>query len=95
MQGPDPHRFRQLGAGTLGDDDCLPSNGAWQESWSLELSAEAAARIDMISEDVDPYLILKDDLGDEITSDDVRGEDPGVPLSAMASARAQLLVEPA
>lgn len=71
---PMPIAFGTTETGTLGDDDCLRANGAWQEPWSLELGAQTVVRISMMSEDVDAYLILKDDAGTVITVDDDGGD---------------------
>lgn len=71
---PIPIAFGSSGTGTLGDDDCLRANGAWQESWSLDLAADESVRIDMTSEDVDAYLILEDDQGQMVAVDDDGGD---------------------
>jgi predicted small lipoprotein YifL len=71
---PTPIAFGATETGTLGDDDCLRANGAWQEPWSLELANETVVRIDMESDDVDAYLVVKDDLGNAIAEDDDGGD---------------------
>lgn len=69
-----PIAFGASESGDLGDGDCLRSNGAWEDLWSLELAGEETVRIDMVSDDVDAYLTLEDSLGNVVTVDDDGGE---------------------
>lgn len=85
-KAPVPIAFGASETGTLGDDDCLRANSAWQESWSLELSEETVVRIDMVSDDVDAYLILKDDLGGVIAEDDDGGDGVDARIDATLAA---------
>ncbi|MDX1495661.1 MAG: hypothetical protein R3253_16450, partial [Longimicrobiales bacterium] len=70
---PTPIVFGTSEDGTLGDGDCLRSNDAWQERWSLDLTTDELVRIDMTSSAVDAYLILEDDQGQVVAVDDDGG----------------------
>lgn len=70
---PSPITYGQAVSGTLDGGDCLRSTGAFQESWELVLANAAETRIDLISDDFDTYLVLKDDLGNDIEANDDGG----------------------
>ncbi|MFB3110692.1 MAG: hypothetical protein ACE10G_01545, partial [Gemmatimonadales bacterium] len=59
--------------GTLDADDCLRTGGAFQESWELVLANETTTRIDLESAAFDAFLVLKDNQGNVIASDDDGG----------------------
>ena len=65
--------------GTLDELDCVRSGGAFRDAWSLELGAERSLRIDLASDDLDPWLAVLDEDGLELAHDDDSG--PGFDAS--------------
>ena len=59
--------------GTLDANDCLRTGGAFQESWELVLANDTPARIDLESAAFDAFLVLKDNQGNVVASDDDGG----------------------
>ena len=65
--------FGQTVNGTLDASDCLRVGGAFQESWRLVLANDLTARIDLESNAFDPFLELRDDVGNVIATNDDGG----------------------
>lgn len=76
---PLPVTLGETVEGTLDELDCVRSGGAFRDAWSLELDAERSLRIDLASDDLDPWLAVLDEDGLELANDDDSG--PGFDAS--------------
>ena len=56
--------------GVLSRESCRLTDGTYADRWRLVLAAPAVLTIDMLSDDVDSYLIVRDAAGVEIVFDD-------------------------
>jgi hypothetical protein len=70
--------FGETVTGTLSGQDCVRSGGQSQDLWELVLASDATVRIDLTSTQFDPWLVLQDEAGGVIATDD----DSGVGVSA-------------
>ena len=64
--------------GTLDTGDCLRGGGAYHDRYALVVPADATLRIDLESSAFDSYLVLRDDAGEVVATDD----DGGVGLNS-------------
>jgi hypothetical protein len=72
-EAPTPIAFGTTESGTLEGADCVRASGAYQDRWTLVLDAETPTRIDLTSAQFDAYLVLKDDAGNPVTTNDDGG----------------------
>ena len=56
--------------GVLSRESCRLTDGTYADRWRLVLDAPAILTIDMFSDDVDSYLIVRDAAGNEVVYDD-------------------------
>ena len=70
---PLPIEFGQTVNGALDENDCMRAGGAFQESWTLVLANDTTVRIDLVSNQFDTWLVLKDSAGAVIVIDDDGG----------------------
>lgn len=56
--------------GVLSRESCRLTDGTYADRWRLVLNAPTILTIDMLSDDVDAYLIVRDAAGVEIVFDD-------------------------
>jgi hypothetical protein len=56
--------------GVLTRQSCRLTDGSYADRWRLVLDASAILTLDMLSDDVDAYLIVRDASGTEIVADD-------------------------
>lgn len=56
--------------GVLTRQSCRLSDGSYADRWRLELAAPTIVTIDMYSDDVDAYLIVRDASGAQVVTDD-------------------------
>ena len=68
-----PISIGQSVGGRLNAGDCLQSDGAFGERWSLSLSDQTDVRIDLASSAFDAFLELQDDVGTVIAQNDDAG----------------------
>jgi len=59
--------------GVLTRESCRLTDGTYADRWRMVLAAPAILTIDMLSDDVDSYLIVRDAAGVEIVFDDDGG----------------------
>ncbi len=76
---PLPVTLGETVEGTLDELDCVRSGGAFRDAWSLELDVERSLRIDLASDDMDPWVAVLDEDGLELAHDDDSG--PGFDAS--------------
>lgn len=56
--------------GVLTRQSCRLTDGSYADRWRLVLGASAVLTLDMLSDDVDSYLIVRDASGTEIVAND-------------------------
>jgi hypothetical protein len=59
--------------GTLTEVSCKLGRGSWADRWELIVPATVDIEVSMVSDDVDAYLILRNDEEERIGSDDDSG----------------------
>ena len=69
-QATSPISMGQSISGQLNANDCVQSDGAYSDRWSLSLSGQTDVRIDLTSSAFDAVLELQDVLGNVITQND-------------------------
>jgi hypothetical protein len=67
--------------GVLTPESCRFADGTRADRWRLVLAAPAIITIDMISDDVDPFLIVRDEDGFLIAQDDEGGGSPNARIT--------------
>lgn len=70
---PSPIAVGESVDGALSAGDCPRAGGAYQDAFALVVETEAVLRLDLTSQAFDAYLILRDEAGGEIASDDDGG----------------------
>ncbi|MEM9347962.1 MAG: hypothetical protein AAGB26_15240 [Planctomycetota bacterium] len=72
--------------GNLGKgDEKLPDTDEWFEVYEIELKAGELLEVSMVSEEIDPYLIVVPPRGDSIENDDIEGESANARVLLVAS----------
>lgn len=56
--------------GVLTRESCRLTDGTYADRWRLVLDSAAIVTIDMFSEDVDPFLIIRNSAGELVAQDD-------------------------
>ncbi len=61
--------------GVLVRESCRLTDGSYADRWRLDIDTASVLTIDHISDDFDPYLIIRDAAGNTIVEDDDGGID--------------------
>ncbi len=56
--------------GVLTRESCRLTDGSYADRWRLVLDAPAVLTIDMLSDDVDSYLVVRDAAGNQVVAND-------------------------
>lgn len=65
--------FGDTVTGVLVRESCRLTDGSYADRWRLEVDTASVLTIDHISNDFDPFLIIRDAQGNQIVSDDDGG----------------------